>query len=244
MSITMRHLPLEGAYNVRELGGYATTDGGVTRWQSLLRADSLDALSAQAQQQLLDYGIRTIIDLRSSQEIEQEPNVFAGSSQVQYFHIPLLGETNNGDPAHTPRDLLAIYKHILDNCQTRIAAVMRTFLAEGGTPALVHCSAGKDRTGVISALMLALAGVDDETIAHDYALTGYYLKPKFDRYRQKAAASGRDMEAFELLLLSEPRTMLDTLQYLQEVYRGVAVYLSQIGLTDREIDQLRSKILS
>jgi protein-tyrosine phosphatase len=244
MSITTRHLPLEGAYNVRELGGYATADGRITRWQSLLRADSLDALSAKARQQLLDYGIRTIIDLRSNQEVELEPNVFAGSSQVQYVHIPLLGETNNGDSAHTPRDLLTIYKHILDNCQTRIVAVMRTFLSEGDTPALVHCSAGKDRTGVISALMLALAGVDDETIAHDYALTGYYLKPKFDRYRQKAAAAGRDMEAFELLLLSEPQTMLDTLQYLQNVYRGAAAYLSQIGLNDLEIDQLRFKILS
>ena len=243
MSATMRRLPLEGAYNVRELGGYTTAHGTITRWQTFLRADSLHALSVQAQQQLIDYGVRSVIDLRSHYEIELEPNVLAASSSVRYVNIPLLGQMNNGSPADIPRDLFSIYKYILDSCQTNVAEVMRTFLADGGVPALFHCSAGKDRTGVISALLLALAGVDDETIVQDYALTGHYLKPKLALYRQRAAAAGRDMAAFELLLLSEPQTMRDTLQYLHNVYRGAGAYLSHIGLRDRESNQLRSAMI-
>lgn len=243
MNTAMRHLPLEGTYNVRDLGGYTTADGHVTRWQTLLRADSLYALSAETQQQLIDYGVRTIVDLRSDHELEQEPNAFAGSGSIRYINIPLLGQMNSGDPAHMPRDLLTIYKYILDDAQPTVKAVMRAFLIDKGIPALFHCSAGKDRTGVIAALMLALAGVDDVTIAQDYALTAQYLEPKFARYRQQAAAAGRDMSAFEPLLLSEPQTMLDTLEYLHRVYGGAAAYLKHTGLADSEIEQLRSTIL-
>lgn len=243
MTTPMRHIPLEGAYNVRDVGGYPTQDGGTTNWKTFLRADGLNALTEDAQDTLIDYGVRTIIDLRSETELADEPNVFAESDRVKYVNIPLLPANNRPTPDEMPRDLLTIYKLILDDCQQRVLDVMST-LAESDTfPALVHCTAGKDRTGVITALMLDLAGVNDKTIAEDYALTGVYLQPKLDMIREKAKESGRDMTAFEPLLLSEPDAMKATLQYLDENYGGAEKYLRTIGLSEDQIALLKTKML-
>jgi len=242
----MRHIPLDGAYNVRDIGGYATEDGGETPWKTFLRADSLNALTPQAQQQLLAYGVRTIIDLRSAYELENEPNVFADSHDVNYVNIPLYAGNSQmpADPEQMPRDLVTIYKYLLDGAQQQFLKVMITMLEGDAFPVLVHCTAGKDRTGMVTALMLDLAGVDDKIIAEDYALTGNYLGPKLDMIRKGAAAAGRDMTAFEPLLLSEPQAMIETLMYLDEKYGGAEQYLREIGLDDGQIAHFKSIIVS
>ncbi len=241
MITNSRHIPLDGAYNVRDIGGYTTDDGRETRWKTFLRADSLGTLAPEAQQALLDYGVRTIIDLRHDHEITQEPNVFADSEHVRYVNIPLLS-SGSSKPEDMPRDLVTIYKHILDNTQEQVLRVLTTMLEEEAFPVLVHCTAGKDRTGVITALMLDLVNVPDVAIAEDYALTGQYLAPKLEKIRQGAAALGHDMSAFEPLLLSEPAAMIETLRHLDEIYGGAAAYLHTIGLRDEQIAYLQSKI--
>ena len=168
-----RHLPLDGTRNVRDVGGYPAAGGRRIRWRTLLRSDELTRLPAHAQQELVELGVRQVIDLRWPEELDRAPNVFVRSDRVRYTPISLLAD----DP--TPHGGLAgMYRHVFDARATQLADVVRALLADDGLPAVIGCAAGKDRTGVTVALLLDLAGVDHATIVDDYALSaGYFARP-------------------------------------------------------------------
>ncbi|MEM7029873.1 MAG: tyrosine-protein phosphatase [Chloroflexota bacterium] len=236
-----RHLPLAGAHNIRDIGGYTTQDGQATRWRTFLRADSLHNLSPDSQKALIDYGLRTIIDLRFSHELDDEPNVFAQSDQVNYVNISLLEEAAPSAPRRILPNLESMYKFMLDERHTAMKAIFDTMLTDG-FPVLIHCTVGKDRTGLVSALMLGLAGVDNQTIAEDYALTAHYGQDLFAELREKAAARGRDLDAYEKYLEAKPEAMLNTLAHLEKHYHDVPTYLQEIGLSQAEVSQLQQTI--
>ena len=239
-----RHLPLEGTYNVRDLGGYATRDGGVTQWRTLFRADGLHRMSPEAQVSLLSHGVRQVIDLRRSNELETAPNVFAGSDRVTYRHLSLLVDELplvQGDP--TP--LVETYRCILDERQEQVRTVLAHFAEPDGLPAVFHCTAGKDRTGVIAALLLGLVGVPDETIVADYALTTTYLGDGFiAEMRERAEQRGYTWEQYQPLVISPPEFMASTLTYLRQTYGDSEAYLRGIGLSETQLEQLRQAFLA
>jgi protein-tyrosine phosphatase len=238
-----RHLPLPGTYNVRDLGGYQTRDGRVTRWRTFLRADSLHRLTPEAQTMLLDHGVRSIIDLRRSDELHVAPNVFARSTAIRYHHLSLLIDAPPG-PGEL-RSLCETYRHMLDERQEQICAALRTLATPGTLPAVVHCTAGKDRTGLIVALVLGLAGVPEETIVADYALSARYLEgPFLEETRQRALARGFTWEQYLPLTQCPPEFMRTTLQHLQERYGSIAAYARAIGLACQQIDNLRQTLVA
>jgi protein-tyrosine phosphatase len=238
-----RHLPLSGTYNVRDIGGYLTQDGQMTRWRTLFRADNLHRLTSNAQSTLLGHGLATVIDLRRSDELQIAPNVFAGSSRVTYRHLSLLVDTP--PVPGTPRALTDTYRHILDQRQAQVLQVLRVLATPGALPAVVHCTAGKDRTGVIVALLLGLAGVAHETIIADYALTARYLTDGFiDGIRQRALQRGYTWEQYAPLVQCPPAFMHDTLHELQVQYGGLEAYIRHIGLNTAEIEHLRSALVT
>lgn len=241
---TSRHLPLEGTYNVRDTGGYRTHDGRSTRWRTLFRADSLHRLTPEAQTTLLDHGLGTIVDLRRTDELQAAPNVFANSTRVQYRHFSLLFDTLpvvQGDP----QPLVETYRQLLDERQAQIRETLSTLAAPGGLPAVVHCTAGKDRTGIIIALALGLARVSTETIVEDYALTATYLGEAFmAETRQRALKRGYTWEQYEPLVGCPPEYMITTLQYLDEKYDGIEAYVRSIGLSDEQIECLRTALIA
>lgn len=241
--IGVRHLALEGAYNIRDIGGYATKDGHTTRWRTFLRADALHRLTPSSQQFLIDYGVRTMIDLRHDDELAAAPNVFGGSSWVTYHHVSLFAGASPSGNRDMPPDLEAIYRYVLDHRQAALNAVFRTITADA-FPVLVHCTAGKDRTGLITALLLDLAGVHPATIAQDYGLTTYYAADLFAELRTQAAATGRDMALFERYLEAKPEAMFNTLAYLGQAYGGAADYLRHIGLAKMQINELRQVLIN
>ena len=142
----LRHVPLAGTFNLRDTGGYATTDGSHARWHQLWRSDSMHRLSAEDQQTFLALGIRTVIDLRHERETTQSPNVFANSDQVHYVNIPLM-PTDPPANAAPPRDLTDIYVGILEACQPAVKSVIETVLAADSAPVLLHGTAGKVAPG-------------------------------------------------------------------------------------------------
>lgn len=242
-----RHLDWQACLNVRELGGYPTRAGGETRWQAFLRADSLHNLTAAGQEALLTYGVAHVIDLRTPGEVVRHPNPFAGAhtdGRPRYHHLSLVDEAVAAgvaaiDAAPSPAQ---IYWALLDHFGHNIAAVFRALDAAGPGAILFHCHAGKDRTGVIAALLLALAGVPAEVIAADYALSDRYIQPLYDRERAKAPAGAQERERMERMLVSAPEYMADTLAYLEREYGGAAAYLEMQGFGRAGQVRLRARL--
>ncbi len=233
-----RHLTLTGTYNLRDVGGYATADGRATRWRTLLRADSLHRLDQQGQQELLDLGLRTIIDLRRPDEATRFPNVLAAAPGVRYLQLSL--HTEDPEQRAVLPTLPQIYRHILNNAGAQLGTIVATLAAPGALPALIHCQVGKDRTGVAIALLLGAVGVPRETIVADYARSGPNLAGAFtEQVRQALLAEGRDWERFAPLLLSPTEFMAEMLDSLDTAHGGSVGYLRAVGVRDEQLAALR-----
>lgn len=245
-----RHIEVEGAFNIRDLGGYETRDGRRTQWRRFLRADCLDKIDGEALASRVDGGLRTVVDLRSAREIEEEPSVFRDSTAAPRYH----GVDISGDPAlmddpakwpqppPPPQRYMSIYRGWLDHRQDAIRTALATLAASDAVPALFNCHAGKDRTGMISALLLGLAGVPDETIVADYALSGPNLWHREMATFRETHGEESSMEDFSAQV-SSPRSMELTLDYLNENYGNIPTYLAKIGLTSEELERLRKALL-
>jgi protein-tyrosine phosphatase len=245
-----RYLDIEGAHNVRDLGGYPALDGRRTRWKTFVRAGSLDRLPPPSRAALVEYGIRTVIDLRRTNEVEEAPNVFASSSQVTYHHQNMLGDeplAGTDDSVATgvaAERILAMYCPWLDLCQPQIRRTLETLAEPDARPAMYHCAAGKDRTGVISALLLGLAGVPAEVIAEDYALSARYL---LERYlaQQASPELAPDNYTHEDYRrdFCPPDAMLKVLDYVNERYGGIEAYVLATGLRPGQIESIRTALV-
>ncbi len=240
-----RLIALEGAHNVRDLGGYRTTNGGLTRWRSILRGDALHGLSEADIDTLLDNGLTTVIDLRNAHEISAEANPFLGHAEVRYHNTPVfsaLAPVEMMANATVGFDMGDRYCQALDDCQPAIAEVLKTIADAPEGAVLFHCSAGKDRTGVISALLLANAGVDETTIVEDYALTATISGPLIARLRERALGRGTPAALVDIVLASEPRSMRQALDHIGRNYGSVQDYLAKLGFDDAGMERLRTRL--
>ena len=235
-----RHLKFAGTFNFRDAGGYPVESGGVTRWRTLFRSDSPHRLSEADRGFLIASGLRTAVDLRQASELTEAPNVFAADTQVTFCHLPLLSDAPpmpQGLPA-----LVDIYRAILDERGGQVRAALSVLSAPKALPAVINCTAGKDRTGLIVALILGLAGVSEETIVADYALSGACLAGAFsDEARQRAEDQGF---SYDLLTQCDPDFMRETLEHLRKRYGGIESYVRASGLGDQEIDRLRRSMVA
>lgn len=241
-----RHIRLQGAFNVRDLGGYTLADGGTTRWRSVMRADGLQSLTEADIRALLDVGLATVIDLRSDLELQRQPSVFAGHRAVDYRHIPLFDALAPVDLmlSRTTFGLAERYVSALEICAPALCKVATTIAEANRGVVLFNCTAGKDRTGIVAAMMLGLAGVADDEIAHDYALTASTAAALMNRLREAARQRGLDAAAAATLLSSEPDTMRTFLAHVADRYGGFSAYLAQAGVSDRHVDRLVERLVS
>lgn len=243
-----RRLNFDGIENLRDLGGYTTAHGRQTRWRSFLRANHFQAWTTQAQQALIEYGVKVVIDLRAPSELESMPNTFASSSQVTYLNLPLMPRelyigTTFQTLINTMQDPYEMYVFMLEECKTPIGEIFTAIATHNTQTTLFHCHAGKDRTGIVAALLLSLAGVDDEVIAQEYALTGEYLSEGITRERLQAQDRGEDMNRFDLLASTPKQSMQTTLDYLRDHYTDAPTYLQTCGVSDTHLDVLRTLIV-
>jgi protein-tyrosine phosphatase len=224
--------------NVRDLGGYPTVDGAVTRHRSLLRADDLAQLSAAGLTALAQYGVETVLDLRWPEEIAAAPSpVPRQLPGVRYVSVSLL--TDN------PADWGALggycakeqwKRTVLAHLQPQLERALAVIAAAGPAPLLFHCVAGKDRTGVIAALLLALADVLPAAIAADYAASTANLQEAYLR------RYGNDDPAAVIEAVRCPEeAVYNMLDYLDRA-GGTRAYLRGIGLTNAQIDRLRARL--
>ena len=238
-----RHLPWDACLNVRDLGGFATRDGRTTRWRALVRADNLCRLTWHGRNALVRYGIRTVIDLRSTKELALEHDPFTRSelAEVARLHLPLLSAefwtTWHRRMSPHEADVLA-----LETSRPNVAALVSAIgnAPEGGV--VIHCHAGKERTGLAMAVVLALVGVDRDAINADHVASDAYLEPLYEAWNaaaEDAAVRERGTGRFHL----DPRQMLDTLTTLDERFGGAQQYLIDSGVEDRELDRVRERLV-
>lgn len=236
-------LELKGAKNVRELGGYRTKEGKITKDHFLLRADALCNLTEEDCKKLYDYGVRCIIDLRSQEETLREPDRLPQIYQdIEYLHVPIQDHVRaNRYSEEFPPSMWQLYCWLLDDSKESFYTIFKTIARYQDSCVIFHCSGGKDRTGTIAMLLLKLAGVDDDTIISDYAVSQELMKEIFPR--QLADLESRGLVVPQFVMESPPENMNKTLQYLSDHYHSIENYFLTIGFTLEEITNIYKKLL-
>ena len=236
-----RVLSLDYAQNVRDLGGYSTADGRTTAWGRCVRSGDMDQLSTGDRQALVAHGVDTVIDLRMEKEIAAAPNRFQDSGDVHFVIHDFWGRRfdnyrsrNKGAPPEVK--LADLYCQGLVQSAFVMAAIMRTVAAADGGVAF-HCRSGKDRTGLVAAFLLDLAGVPRTVICEDYGLTAALLtSPDADKQLDPKQPGA-------YLRGCAPETMDRTLAFVDETFGGVHAYLKQEGVKDVELNAIRAKLV-
>ena len=217
-----RFLPLDGTLNTRDLGGLPVAGNGQTRFGVFFRSDVPMDLGAA------DF----------------EKNSLAARSGIDYQNVEIWGHIDAaGDRPTDPWDITAFYLRALDHAGPGFVRVM-TLLANARGASLFHCTAGKDRTGLVAALLLEAVGVDRDTIIEDFALTHDRIDPLRRRLLEDAAKHGVKRSDFERLLGATPDLMLPALDYLATRYGGATAYLRANGLRDEQLAALRHKLVA
>jgi len=205
----------------------------------VIRSDNISSLNAAGVQAMWDYGVNTVIDLRTQAEAANFPSPFAAPDYgPAYLNLPVIDDAfmaRVNDTAGIPQR----YRLMVDHRQEAFGQIFSA-LARIEGPAVVHCFAGKDRTGLVAAMALALAGVDDDAIAADYAETDIHLASRYAEWL--AAASPERLASMRDELRCRPEWMLDLLTHISETWGGVPQYLEVGGVQPSELVRLKEKL--
>jgi len=240
-----RPVSLRGACNFRDLGGYETTEGRAVRHGRAFRSDGLHRLEPHDEAELDRMGIGRVFDLRSDVELAKD-GVGSFARTHGHSHVPLVAiSLSPFDPSIDWRtiDLQDRYLEMLRAGGPSIRAVFEA-LAEPNAPAIVfHCTGGKDRTGVVAAVLLRTLGVRDDDVVSDYAESEHHLRDLLTRFRAELVDLGMDEAAIAYLTSSPPDRMRRTLASLDREWGSTGSYLAAIGVTPRVVDRLRANLL-
>lgn len=240
-----RRIDVDGCNNFRDLGGYPASDGRRLRWRQLFRADGLHHLTGTGVGTFREtLGIDHIIDLRSSAELELDGRGPLEQTPANFHHLPLFDGDRAAHDFERPPDwtLADLYFGMLKFAEAPIARVVET-IAESDAPAVYHCTAGKDRTGVISAVVLGALGVPDEIIVADYAATKESLDAIIERLMQSEGYQGMFENLPPDTLHAEPETMIGLLAHVEREYGSMAGYLAKAGAAPDTCERLAVRLL-
>jgi len=239
-----RVIDLEGCLNFRDLGGYPTFDGRRVRWRLVFRSDALHHLSAADVTRVRDeLRIAAVVDLRSSAELRTEGRGRLAGEAIAFHHLPLFDGNAARPEGWAAVDTLADrYTLLAEFAKAPIVRVVDLLAAAEG-PVVYHCAAGKDRTGVISAVLLGLLGVPDEVVIADYAATQECLDAIVERlmatkgYQTMLAALPPDT------MHAESETMATFLTSIRARYGSMRGYARAAGVEEAAIDRLAVRLL-
>jgi protein-tyrosine phosphatase len=246
-----RDLIWDGCLNVRDLGGHPTTDGVETRLGAIVRADSIRQLTHDGWHALVGYGVRTVVDLRGDQERAEDP---PADLPVEVVHAPFFEQNqskwdalqpefdrireHSPDGASRTRD---VYLLFLDVSKATVAACVRAVARapEGGV--VIHCVGGKDRTGLLTAFLLHVAGVASDEIAADYALSEERLRPREAAWLARAETEAERQEIRQISR-TPADSMVDVFEELERQYGSVQGYLAAAGVEEEDLGRIRARL--
>ncbi len=243
-----RLIGLEAVHNFRDLGGYPTATGQVTKWRTLFRADGLYRLTPQDAQAVIDLGVQTVIDLRTAKEVQTRGTFPVKQFPVNFHHLPIIDATwNDGDTPEIEdvvEFLVWAYREMLEKASNKFVNAIKLISEQDVLPAVFHCAAGKDRTGVLAAFILSILGVPEEVISADYGKTADGMKRLIEWAKVKQpelADTYANMPA--RFAASDPRAMTIVLSGLIATHGSVQNYLREIGVDEKVFTALRAELL-
>jgi protein-tyrosine phosphatase len=243
-----RRITLERAFNFRDLGGYVGSDGRTVRWGRLYRADGIHRIEASDLARVAALGIRTVLDLRTVGELDDHGRVATESIDAVYHHLPLLEQVWERDLPVAELDavdfLAARYLEMLERGADSITAALDAMSTPERLPLVFHCSAGKDRTGVLAAVLLSILGVSDDDIAADYALSRDAMRELTEWVRTERPESYETMAAQPPAFLDAPPLAMQRFLVLARAQHGSLVdYATGAGVDESVVAGLRAALL-
>jgi len=238
-----RHV-VPGIYNLRDTGGYRAA-GGTTRWGKLFRSDALHRIDDTARARLAELGIAHVVDLRGEAELASAPSAL-GDLPITVHHLPVFDDAAPQTVALL--GLVPVYDHIVDARGAALVRAIRVIAeADDDEAVLVHCTAGKDRTGLVVAFALLAAGVDVAEVVADYAATEENLRGEWaDRALAAIRAAGHEPtpDVVELVTASPAPVLEALIRRVEADHGSVRDYLVAHGLTAAEIDRLAAVLIA
>jgi protein-tyrosine phosphatase len=246
-----RSVALDGVHNFRDLGGYPAA-GGTTRWGLVYRADGLGRLTSADVAALRARGLGAVIDLRTHNELSERGRYPVDQHEVAFHHLPVIDQTwqaeDMPDVNNAHDFLIWAYRDMLGAGSPRIARAIALIADPEMTPVVFHCAAGKDRTGLVAAMLLAALGVPDEYIAADYGKTAEGMTRMRTAWAEAAAQQGAEEVArmqsspayyFEC----PPEVMSALLVELRDTHGSLIAFLGTLGITDAQVEALRTRLI-
>ncbi len=251
-----RYLPMPNSFNFRDIGGYLTEDGNRIRWGQVYRSGSLAHLDQNDFDFLDSLDIQLVFDLRSSYESENDPDRLPANQTIQHLSRPLSSSGTTLERVRVLRQyrneigglLLRLYQEaFIDENAHHIGDMLTRMADPANRPALIHCSAGKDRTGVTIALLLSILGVPEDTIMADYSLSNFaheniaqIMSPELRQARWVGVGKAK----MAPLLLANPAHLQATFDYIRQKYGSIESYLcGAAGMTPQTLNQLRQELV-
>jgi len=237
-------LPVKNAFNIRDLGGYACKSNdrlcGVTKWNSFLRGDDLSKLDGEDIEFLKNYGVKTVIDLRSENEVKSKPDPFANVNMVDYHNISLMAGTVDDVTKVLAEDpcgfISAFYIRLIKNETGLIKNILEIIADAKDGGILFHCTVGKDRTGVVAAILLAIAGVEEADIVSNYEVT----------YTYNQSDPNIDVSLLKLpkeIMCSNPDYLKNAFNYIKSNFKSVENYLISSGIEIATLEKIRKRFI-
>jgi len=257
MDTESRLVPLEGSFNFRDLGGYPGRRGRLTRWGRLYRADALHELTVEDIVRLRNLGLRTIVDLRTERELARSGRGPLEPEDVAFHHLAVVQEGVRGDgtpnlraegesvaaPAPAGDGLAERYLWYLDVGRASLAEALTMLGGEEHYPLVFHCAAGKDRTGVLAALILSILGVERDAIVADYVITAERLRFIMERWLADPEFAERMAKVPATRFSVEASTMEGFLAQLQARYGGAREWALDAGVPADVLDRMVDLLL-
>jgi protein-tyrosine phosphatase len=237
---------LETCCNFRDLGGYPAAGGKHTRWRTLFRADGLTALSAADLGVLEELGVRTVIDLRTALEVDSRGRFPADVAGVAYHHLPLTDTLPGAEDGSAWDDTGFVsrrYASYVEAGAPALSEALSVLSDASKLPAVFHCSVGKDRTGVLAAVVLGLLGVPDAVIVEDYVLSKAAMARVLERLKEEFAEAAETVDKYAPVILSvEPGSMQGFLDAVRARFGSFEAMAGELGWTST-VEALRARLL-
>ncbi|MGM9857715.1 MAG: tyrosine-protein phosphatase [Bacilli bacterium] len=229
----MKFLDFENMLNMRDCGGFETSDGYVIKYDTLIRSDAIKELKDCELQYLLDRNITTQIDLRTETVIENFPSFLKNNDKFHYYSFPIVEGSQITLSGNKTSDL---YLKMVENKKNFKSIFKAIINADGGV--IINCTAGKDRTGVVIALLFELLGVNEISIIDDYKVSASYIDSRIPNYR-------KSHPEFPISLgVSNEEDIKSFLESFHNKYESARNYLLLAGLTKNDIERLKAKFLT